>query len=302
MTAVLLGAAAALAAATSSRPRGRVTRLRRPLPSRAGRRRGASARRVARAAPAARAPRVVDRRRRRARAPPAPAAVREALPEVVDLLASPARPACPARGPPAVARTAASGRPALRPPTRRHRGRPRRRPRRRTWRRSGDRAHALAQVLVDHLRYGVPLLPALERTGLELRLDRRRAAEQEARRVPVRLLGPARPLRAPRLRPAHRRPPPRRVPRGAAHLTDIRPSEVIPCSGPSCPSRCSPSPPPTGSAGALADDRGQSTAEYALVLLGAAGVALLLVAWATKTDKVTRLLNSVIDRVLDQVS
>lgn len=49
-------------------------------------------------------------------------------------------------------------------------------------------------------------------------------------------------------------------------------------------------------------DRGQSTAEYALVLLGAAGVALLLVAWATKTDKVTRLLNSVIDRVLAQVS
>lgn len=51
----------------------------------------------------------------------------------------------------------------------------------------------------------------------------------------------------------------------------------------------------------LTDDRGQSTAEYALVLLGAAGVAMLLVAWATKTDKVTRLLNSVIDRVLDQV-
>jgi len=51
----------------------------------------------------------------------------------------------------------------------------------------------------------------------------------------------------------------------------------------------------------LAGDRGQSTAEYALVLLGAAGVALLLVAWATKTDKVTKLLNSVIDRVLDQV-
>jgi hypothetical protein len=50
------------------------------------------------------------------------------------------------------------------------------------------------------------------------------------------------------------------------------------------------------------DERGQSTAEYALVVLGAAGVALLLVAWATKTDKVTRLLNGVIDRVLDQVS
>ena len=52
----------------------------------------------------------------------------------------------------------------------------------------------------------------------------------------------------------------------------------------------------------LAADRGQSTAEYALVLLGAAGVALLLIAWATKTDKVTRLLNGVIDRVLKQVS
>jgi len=54
--------------------------------------------------------------------------------------------------------------------------------------------------------------------------------------------------------------------------------------------------------GRLTDDDGQSTAEYALVLLGAAGVALLLVAWATKTDKITRLLNSVLDRVLEQVS
>jgi hypothetical protein len=49
-------------------------------------------------------------------------------------------------------------------------------------------------------------------------------------------------------------------------------------------------------------DDGQSTAEYALVLLGAAGVALLLVAWATKTDKITRLLNSVLDQVLSKVS
>ena len=54
----------------------------------------------------------------------------------------------------------------------------------------GERARALADVLVDHLRYGVPLVPALERTSLELRLDRRRAAELEARRVPVRLLAP----------------------------------------------------------------------------------------------------------------
>jgi hypothetical protein len=49
-------------------------------------------------------------------------------------------------------------------------------------------------------------------------------------------------------------------------------------------------------------DRGQSTAEYALVLLGAAGVALLFITWATKTDTVNRLLNSVMNRVLSQVS
>jgi tight adherence protein C len=54
----------------------------------------------------------------------------------------------------------------------------------------GERGRGLADALGDHLRYGVPLLPALDRIGLELRLDRRRAAELEARRVPVRLLGP----------------------------------------------------------------------------------------------------------------
>jgi tight adherence protein C len=56
--------------------------------------------------------------------------------------------------------------------------------------RLGDRATALAHVLADHLRYGVALAPALDRLGLELRLDRRRRAEQDARRVPVRLLAP----------------------------------------------------------------------------------------------------------------
>ena len=52
----------------------------------------------------------------------------------------------------------------------------------------------------------------------------------------------------------------------------------------------------------LRGDRGQSTAEYALVLLGAAAIALLVVAWATETDKVTDLFDSVVERVLDQVS
>ena len=54
----------------------------------------------------------------------------------------------------------------------------------------GDRATALAHVLADHLRYGVALGPSLERLGFELRLDQRRLAEEEARKVPIRLLGP----------------------------------------------------------------------------------------------------------------
>ena len=48
-------------------------------------------------------------------------------------------------------------------------------------------------------------------------------------------------------------------------------------------------------------DRGQATAEYALVLVGVAAVALLVVAWAADTNKIGRLLDSVLDRILDQV-
>jgi Flp pilus assembly pilin Flp len=48
----------------------------------------------------------------------------------------------------------------------------------------------------------------------------------------------------------------------------------------------------------LRDQRGQASAEYALVLLGAAAVALLVVGWATKTDKVGKLLDTVLDKLL----
>ena len=48
------------------------------------------------------------------------------------------------------------------------------------------------------------------------------------------------------------------------------------------------------------DDRGQSTAEYALVILGAAAVALLLIAWASQTDKIGQLLDSVIDSIISR--
>lgn len=54
----------------------------------------------------------------------------------------------------------------------------------------GDAAAALAHLLADHLRHGIPLVPGLERAGLELRLARRRRAEEAARRLPIRLLAP----------------------------------------------------------------------------------------------------------------
>ena len=47
-------------------------------------------------------------------------------------------------------------------------------------------------------------------------------------------------------------------------------------------------------------ESGQSTVEYALVLLGAAAVALLLVAWATKSNRVGALLDLVFDQLTDR--
>jgi hypothetical protein len=46
--------------------------------------------------------------------------------------------------------------------------------------------------------------------------------------------------------------------------------------------------------------RGQSTVEYALVLLGAAALALLVVSWVTGTDVVGRLFEAVFGRILRQ--
>ena len=57
-----------------------------------------------------------------------------------------------------------------------------------------------------------------------------------------------------------------------------------------------------GLLGLRSDDRGQTTAEYALVLLGAAAIALLLVAWATKTNRIGKLLDFVIDQIIGRVT
>ncbi|MCB0978713.1 MAG: DUF4244 domain-containing protein [Acidimicrobiales bacterium] len=49
-----------------------------------------------------------------------------------------------------------------------------------------------------------------------------------------------------------------------------------------------------------ASDRegGQATAEYALVLLGAAAVALMLAAWAARSGKIGELFDAVVDQLI----
>ncbi|WP_426571002.1 DUF4244 domain-containing protein [Aquihabitans sp. McL0605] len=49
-----------------------------------------------------------------------------------------------------------------------------------------------------------------------------------------------------------------------------------------------------------AGQRGQATAEYALVLLGAAAIALLLAAWAAKSGAISRLFDAVVDQLVDK--
>jgi Flp pilus assembly pilin Flp len=50
------------------------------------------------------------------------------------------------------------------------------------------------------------------------------------------------------------------------------------------------------------DEHGQTTAEYALVLLGAMAVGGLLIAWATQSHAVSRLFDVVVDRVVRTAS
>jgi hypothetical protein len=54
-------------------------------------------------------------------------------------------------------------------------------------------------------------------------------------------------------------------------------------------------------AGRLRGQRGQTSAEYALVLLGAASVALLVALWAKDTDKIGKLLDAVVDQIVTLV-
>lgn len=56
--------------------------------------------------------------------------------------------------------------------------------------RAGEEVRPLVAALVASERYGAPLLDGLARLTTELRSDRRRRAEEAARRIPVKLLFP----------------------------------------------------------------------------------------------------------------
>ncbi len=47
----------------------------------------------------------------------------------------------------------------------------------------------------------------------------------------------------------------------------------------------------------LSEERGQTTAEYALVILAAAAVAVVLIAWARSSGKLPAFFDNIIDQV-----
>ena len=80
----------------------------------------------------------------------------------------------------------------------------------------------------------------------------------------------------------------------------MNPRPTIPPPAPSsCPPSSSRPGPDSSTAGGQA---GQSTVEYALILLGAAAVALVVVAWVTQTDLIGRLFDTVVGQILRQAS
>jgi Flp pilus assembly pilin Flp len=46
------------------------------------------------------------------------------------------------------------------------------------------------------------------------------------------------------------------------------------------------------------DEAGQTTAEYALVILGSAAIATLLLTWASKSGGITKLFDMVVGRLI----
>jgi hypothetical protein len=57
----------------------------------------------------------------------------------------------------------------------------------------------------------------------------------------------------------------------------------------------------TGSSAGLSSDRGQTTAEYALVLVAVAAIALLVLAWATESGAIGKLFDFILSHIMGQV-
>ena len=57
---------------------------------------------------------------------------------------------------------------------------------------------------------------------------------------------------------------------------------------------------PTGTR--LGDERGQTTAEYALVILAAAAIAIVLIAWARSSGKLPAFFDHIIDEITSGAS
>lgn len=95
----------------------------------------------------------------------------------------------------------------------------------------------------------------------------------------------------------------------------MHPSTVLPTAHPSTAAPCTDgvrggdsssleatSGPAARRSGRRRGESGQSTVEYALILLGAAAVALVVVAWVTRTDLIGRLFDTVVGSILRQVT
>jgi hypothetical protein len=86
--------------------------------------------------------------------------------------------------------------------------------------------------------------------------------------------------------------------------TRARPSDRPTAPGAPCrilPFRRSAPPAPPAPPAAGRRQSGQATTEYALVLLAAAAIALLLIAWATRTGAIGDLFDAVLDSIKHKV-
>ena len=159
----------------------------------------------------------------------------------------------------------------------------------------------MTDVLLASDRLGAPAGPALTRLAHDVRTDLRRRAEARARTLPVKLLFPLVFLVLPAF--GLLTVVPALLTALVPHLSRRRRSSPIafgatpkedPCSVVSSrrsAARSAPSAPTTS-------ELGQTTAEYALVILGAAALATLLITWATKCHAITKLFDTVIGKVL----